>query len=300
MSMKMILQKQGYVLEKKIASGAFSKVQVAHSLSSNRSVVVKIIEKSSLEDGIWSQFVPREIDTICRIEHPHIIRTHEIIQTEVQVFIVMEMAIGGNLCDYIAKKKYLQEYVVRRLFSEMTGALKYLHNKLIYHRDLKSENVLLDGNVRAKLADFGFSRKANSSKQKLETYCGSLLFAAPEIIRNKPYEGATSDIWSLGIILYSMLIGTLPFSEEKICQIDGENISELTRFPRWPRVSPVAENLIRQLLVYIPEARLKLSEIEDYEWTGKHTDKTSKPNTAAPVLNGYTYGQRVPLIHQIV
>ena len=262
---------------------------------------MKIIEKNSLEDTIWDQFVPREIDTICRIEHPHIIRTHEIIQTEVQVFIVMEMANGGNLCDYIAKKKYLQEYVVRRLFSEITSALKYLHSKLIYHRDLKSENVLLDGNVRAKLADFGFSRKTNSSKQKLETYCGSLLFAAPEIVRNKPYEGATSDVWSFGVILYSMLIGALPFSEEEICQIDVDNISELLRFPRWPRVSPVAENLIRLLLVYIPEARLKLSEIGEYEWMGKHTDTMSKPNTAGPVLNGYPHGQRVPPIyHQIV
>ena len=267
----------------------------------SRSVVVKIIEKNSLEDAIWEQFVPREVDTICRIEHPHIIRTHEIIRTEVQVFIVMEMANGGNLCDYIAKKKSLQEYVVRRLFGEITSALKYLHNKLIYHRDLKSENVLLDGNIRAKLADFGFSRKTSSSKQKLETYCGSLLFAAPEIVRNRPYEGATSDIWSLGVILYSMLIGALPFSEEEICQIDGENISELIHFPRWPRVSPVADTLIRQLLVYIPEARLKLSEIEEYEWMGRHTDRMSKPSTAAPVLSGYTHGQRVPPIHhQIV
>ncbi|KAI6656891.1 Testis-specific serine/threonine-protein kinase 6-like [Oopsacas minuta] len=271
MSMKLILQKQGYVLEKKLASGAFSKVQVAHSLSNNRSVVVKIIEKSSLEDEIWDQFVPREIDTICRIEHPHIIRTHEILQTEVQIFIVMKVANGGNLSDYVAKKKYLQEYIVHRLFGEITSALKYLHNKLIYHRDLKPENVLLDGNFRSKLADFGFSRKASFSKQKLETYCGSFLFASPEILRNKPYEGATSDIWSLGVILYLMLTGAMPFSEKEIWQIDSDNIPTLIHFPHWPRVSPLAENMVRQLLVFIPETRFKLLEIEDHLWMRKHT-----------------------------
>ena len=255
---------------------------------------MKIIEKASLEEEIWDQFVPREIDTICRIEHPHIIRTHEIIRTEVQVFIVMELANGGNLCEYIAKKKYLQEFVSRRLFGEMTSALKYLHNKLIYHRDLKSENVLLDGNFRAKLADFGFSRKANSSKQKLDTYCGSLLFASPEIVRNKPYDGATSDVWSLGIILYSMLTGTMPFSEEDIWQIGSDNIPDLLEFPRWPRVPTQAESIVRQITVYLPEARLKLSEIEDHAWMGKHTEKLSKPGTAVSAVNGHIFGTKLP------
>ena len=255
-------------------------------------MVIKIIEKSSLDNELWEHFVPREIDTICRIEHPHIIRTHEVVQTEVQVFIVMEFANGGNLHEYVEKKKYIQEFVARRMFGEITSALKYLHNKLIYHRDLKSENVLLDSNCRVKLADFGFSRKANSARQKLETYCGSFLFASPEIVRNRPYEGAKSDVWSLGVVLYSMLTGTIPFSEESIWQIDSDNISNLLSFPRWPRVPPLAEVLVREILVYSPDQRPRLLEIEDHTWMGKHTEKFSKPGTAASIMIGCNNGAK--------
>ena len=153
------------------------------------------------------------------MDHPNIVRLYETFEDHSYIYMVMELCRGGELFDRIAESGRLDEVVARRHLTEMCQAIDHCHDLNVYHRDLKPENILLDEHDHVKIADFGLAAMVHQVQEDASflrhTKCGSLMYAAPEVLTSdasKGYDAAKADIWSLGIILYSMLSGALPFS----------------------------------------------------------------------------------------
>ncbi|MEE6492179.1 hypothetical protein FKM82_016509 [Ascaphus truei] len=174
----------------------------------------------------------------------------------------MEYASQGDLYDYISERQRLSEQEARTFFRQIVSAVQYCHANGIVHRDLKLENILLDENKNVKIADFGLSNIYHSDRY-LQTYCGSLLYASPEIVNGKPYVGPEVDSWSLGVLLYILVHGSMPFDEQNhkklVAQISCGAYKEPSRLSD-------ASGLIRWLLMVNPERRASLSEVASHWW----------------------------------
>ncbi|KAJ3308698.1 hypothetical protein HDV04_000954, partial [Boothiomyces sp. JEL0838] len=160
----------------------------------------------------------QEVLLLMRFDHPNIVKIFQMIDSEEDVYLVMEYARGGELLDYVISKRVLQENEARKLFRQLVSAVDYIHQSKVVHRDLKLENILLSGNGDILLTDFGLGRIFNEG-QKLKTFCGTATYAAPEMVCGKLYDGVKTDIWAMGVVLYVMVTGFLPFQ--------GDNIIEL-------------------------------------------------------------------------
>ncbi|OHT17605.1 CAMK family protein kinase [Tritrichomonas foetus] len=193
-----------YRVVRGLGSGQSSKVKLAEDLFSNDYVAIKIIKKdifaSDKEKFIKLQ---REIALMSLLDHPHILRLIEVLESNRHLHLVIEYASNGELFDLLVHEGQLSEEVALNYFRELVYAIDYLHQHGICHRDLKPENILLDDCNHIKLADFGFARWMKDDIA--ETSCGSPHYAAPEIIRGISYNGKAVDIWSLGVILFAMI-----------------------------------------------------------------------------------------------
>jgi maternal embryonic leucine zipper kinase len=204
-----------FVIRETIGSGGFAKVKMARHKMTSEKVAIKIMDKAHLLKTDDLKRVPQEIASLKVLQHPNISRLFQVLETEDKYFLVLEHAPGGELFDYIVTRDRLKEGEARMFFRQIVAAVAFCHSKGIAHRDLKPENLLLDANKNIKLIDFGLvSRPANLATTRLTTCCGSAAYAAPELIRGEPYLGAPADIWSLGILLYALLCGFLPFDDE--------------------------------------------------------------------------------------
>lgn len=193
----------------------------------------------------------------------------------------MRYAERGDLFDYIKDNGCIEEIQAKIWFKQLCNAVKYLHSLDIAHRDLKCENVLITRNFNIKLADFGFSRSCQSDEGEVlcETYCGSLLYTSPEIIRGKPYLAKPADMWSLGIILYVMVNRTMPFYEENI-----KKLYELQMNQKWKFKSKVIDelsiaikSLISTLLLPDPGTRFTINNVFHSEWISQERISVTTP-----------------------
>ncbi|XP_072846607.2 serine/threonine-protein kinase MARK1 isoform X9 [Pogona vitticeps] len=209
------------------------------------------------------------------LNHPNIVKLFEVIETEKTLYLVMEYASGGEVFDYLVAHGRMKEKEARAKFRQIVSAVQYCHQKCIVHRDLKAENLLLDGDMNIKIADFGFSNEFTIGN-KLDTFCGSPPYAAPELFQGKKYDGPEVDVWSLGVILYTLVSGSLPF--------DGQNLKELRervlrgkyRIPFY--MSTDCENLLKKLLVLNPIKRGSLEQIMKDRWMNVgHEEEELKP-----------------------
>jgi MAP/microtubule affinity-regulating kinase len=260
-----------YNILKTLGEGNFAKVKLAtHSLTgaevngfySNAKVAIKVIDKTQLDDKKLQKLY-REVRIMKSLHHPHIIKLYEVIETKNTVFLVMEYCSGGELYDYLVVHGKMKERDARAKFRQILSAVSYCHKKQIIHRDLKAENLLLDKDLNIKIADFGFSNVFDP-ESKLDTFCGSPPYAAPELFQGRRYVGPEVDIWSLGVILYVLCTGCLPF--------DGKNLQEMResvcrgkyRIPFY--LSDTCERLLRKFLVRDPLRRHGLEIVIDDTW----------------------------------
>ncbi|XP_073699942.1 serine/threonine-protein kinase MARK1 isoform X2 [Garra rufa] len=265
-----------YRLLKTIGKGNFAKVKLARHVLTGREVAVKIIDKTQLNPTSLQKLF-REVRIMKVLSHPNIVKLFEVIETEKTLYLIMEYASGGEVFDYLVAHGRMKEKEARAKFRQIVSAVQYCHQKRIVHRDLKAENLLLDADMNIKIADFGFSNEFTIGS-KLDTFCGSPPYAAPELFQGKKYDGPEVDVWSLGVILYTLVSGSLPF--------DGQNLKELRervlrgkyRIPFY--MSTDCENLLKKLLVLNPGKRGSLEQIMKDRWINVgHEEEELKPYT---------------------
>ncbi|XP_050430680.1 NUAK family SNF1-like kinase 1 isoform X2 [Adelges cooleyi] len=257
--------KQKFDVLKKLGEGSCGKVQLGICKETEQLVAIKTIRKRKIETEADLIRIRREIQIMSSVRHPNIIHIYEVFENREKIVLVMEYAAGGELYDFLSEKKVLAEEEARRIFRQVAIAIFYCHKHNICHRDLKLENILLDEQGNAKIADFGLSNVFNH-KALLSTYCGSPLYASPEIVTGTPYHGPEVDCWSLGVLLYTLVYGTMPF--------DGSNFKRLVRQisqgeyyePKNPsRASP----LIAKMMTVNPNVRADIHTICSHEWLNK-------------------------------
>ncbi|XP_029956121.1 MAP/microtubule affinity-regulating kinase 4 isoform X7 [Salarias fasciatus] len=251
-----------YRLLKTIGKGNFAKVKLARHILTGREVAIKIIDKTQLNPTSLQKLF-REVRIMKGLNHPNIVQLFEVIETDKTLYLIMEYASGGEVFDYLVSHGRMKEVEARAKFRQIVSAVHYCHTKNIVHRDLKAENLLLDADANIKIADFGFSNEFTLGN-KLDTFCGSPPYAAPELFQGKKYDGPEVDVWSLGVILYTLVSGSLPF--------DGQNLKELRervlrgkyRVPFY--MSTDCEGILRRFLVLNPAKRCTLEQVMKDKW----------------------------------
>ncbi|XP_064401838.1 testis-specific serine/threonine-protein kinase 3-like [Halichondria panicea] len=290
------IHKFGYILGKTLGSGAYAKVKTATSLKKGgNEVAVKIIDKRSAPKDVVSKFLPREVEVLKILDHDTIIKLIDVIDTPDTMYLVMELASSGDLLDFINSRRYLSERVARNLFIDLVNGIEVCHSMNIVHRDLKCENLLLDGQLKLKISDFGFARKTEG--KNLETYCGSYAYAAPEVILGQPYMGEAADVWSMGVVLFAMLAGKLPFKDSDVKTLLAE-ISSVLVYPS--RLTGEVKSLVSKMLTFTPHERITVAEIQTHPWmkmpTLPLTSRDGKKKTTKDKKQGSSSSKEPPKV----
>ena len=210
----------------------------------------------------------REIAVMKLLKHDNIVQLKEVLQTQKHIYLILELITGGELFDRIVAAKKFDEPTARRYFQQLILGIYYCHQQGIAHRDLKPENLLLDGNDNLKISDFGLSNLqrggAGGGGTLLQTVCGTPNYVAPEVLKEKGYNGITADIWSCGVILFVMLAGYLPFDNPNMNALFNKIERGDFRHARY-FTEPV-KDIINRMLVIDPEKRATLDELINHPW----------------------------------
>ncbi|KAI3686950.1 hypothetical protein L1987_80640 [Smallanthus sonchifolius] len=262
----MQLQLGKYEIGRTLGEGNFGKVKYAKDIQTGHPFAVKILEKTRIKNLNFADQIKREIATLKILKHPNVVRLHEVLASKTKIYMILEYVNGGELFDMIASKGKLSESDGRRLFQQLIDGVTYCHDKGIYHRDLKLENVLVDAKGSIQISDFGLSALPQHLRDDglLHTTCGSPNYVAPEILSNRGYDGATSDTWSCGVILYVILTGYLPFDDRNLAVLYQKIFKGDVLMPKW--LPSGAKNLIKRILDPNPKTRITMADIKADEW----------------------------------
>jgi serine/threonine protein kinase len=264
----MVYQIGEFSLMERLGEGAHSKVRKAIHIPTQELYAVKIIQREKLVATEQSHLIHREIQVMLQMNHPGLITLHTVLETPDRWYMVLEYASGGELLSSLQKNGPFDEETARDYFHQLVDAIDYMHRKRALHRDLKPENLLFDDQSRLKVADFGLSIIANSGVGLLRTKCGTPYYAAPELFNAEEYAGPPVDIWSMGVVLYAMLSGTLPFMadtvEELAAKIKCANVRYPSGIPRG------AIDLMRKIFVTKPAERYTMHQIREHSWFVKN------------------------------
>eukprot|EP01091_Cochliopodium_minus_P017778 TRINITY_DN7037_c0_g3_i1.p1 TRINITY_DN7037_c0_g3~~TRINITY_DN7037_c0_g3_i1.p1 ORF type:complete len:512 (-),score=119.45 TRINITY_DN7037_c0_g3_i1:124-1626(-) len=270
-----------YQLTQILGTGNFSVVREGINTDTGESYAIKIMDKHKFSSTQMSENMKREILILRKLQHPNIVSVIDIIDNNKNLYIVLELAKGGELFDRIMEKEKFSEEEARQMFKQLLDAVSYLHSKNIVHRDLKPENILLDNKKdnTIKITDFGLARIVGN-KQMMQTQCGTPHYVAPEILNlgNNSFNGSNIqgygkevDSWSLGVILYILLTGCPPWDSDENddeVHIFKQIKSGIVTFPQdlFKDVSPSAIDLIKQLLTFDPSKRLSVEDALLHDW----------------------------------
>ncbi|KAL7348092.1 protein kinase [Encephalitozoon intestinalis] len=258
-----------YRFIRQLGTGSSSKVVLGCDPQSGEKVAIKIIPKrmngteTSEVEMRCDQRIFREVIISSVVNHPHIVRLKNFLYSPTHYFLIFEYVKGRQLYDIIISNGPLKEKEGQRYFRQLLSAVDYIHKNSIVHRDLKIENILIDDNDNVKLIDFGLSNFYDN-KTLLNTFCGSLYFAAPELLQGQRYCGPEIDIWSLGVVLYATLCGCVPFDDENVQGLQ-EKIKD-GDFKFCKTISREAQELIRGMIVAQPSSRMGLDQVIGSEW----------------------------------
>ncbi|KAJ1278156.1 hypothetical protein BS78_04G057800 [Paspalum vaginatum] len=252
-----------YRLGRTVGEGAFAKVRLGVDGETGGAVAVKVIHRDTVHKHNLVCQVKREISAMKLLDHPNVVKIHEVIATKTKVCLVMEYVSGGQLSDRLSCVKRLDEREAMKYFYQLIDAVDYCHRRGVYHRDLKPENLMLDGQGNLKLSDFGLSALTKPG-HLLSTSCGSPCYIAPEVILHKSYDGAAADVWSCGVILFELLAGYLPFQDRSLTSLYRRISRAQFSFPQW--FTPLQKKLISRILNPSPIKRAKISDIFKDKW----------------------------------
>ncbi|KAL5206600.1 hypothetical protein ABZP36_034809 [Zizania latifolia] len=263
-----------YEMGRLLGQGTFGKVHYARNLESNRSVAIKIMDKQKVLKIGLSEQIRREITTMRLVSHKNIVQLHEVMATRSKIYFVMEYVKGGELFEKIEKSGKLTEGVAHKYFQQLISAVDYCHSQGVYHRDLKPENLLLDENENLKVSDFGLSALSESKGQDglLHTTCGTPAYVAPEVISKMGYDGAKSDIWSCGVILFVLVAGYLPFQCPNLMEMYSKIQQGDFRCPSW--FSRKLQKLLYKIMDPNPSTRISIQKIKESTWFRKGPEET--------------------------
>ena len=259
-----------YNMTSLVGEGSFGKVYSAVSVLTGEKVAIKCLDKAKINQRSAKQKVQKEIDIHKRLVHPNIARFFEVFHNEKYIFMVMEFAENGDLFGQIRQSGVLSEGQSKEIIAQIVSGLEACHSQQILHRDIKLDNILLGASGEAKICDFGVSlvmEEGRLAKDQL----GTPAYMAPELLHGKGYSGFGSDIWNLGVTLYIMLTGKIPFNSEDIGELQSIILEGRFEFPEEPELSAEVKDLISSILVVDPQARIKLPEIKKHRWFGPGT-----------------------------
>ncbi|KAJ0717287.1 putative protein kinase CAMK-CAMKL-CHK1 family [Helianthus annuus] len=269
-----------YHLTHLLGRGSFAKVYHGRTLTTNTAVAVKVIQKPSTSDPTMEPRLLREVAAMRRLNHPNILKLHEVLATKTKIYLVMELAAGGELFTQLVKRRRIKEATARFYFQQLVSALHFCHQNGVAHRDLKPQNLLIDEHGNLKVSDFGLSALPECKKDGLlHTACGTPAFTAPEIVRGKGYDGAKADAWSCGVILFNLLAGRLPFDDSNLADMYRKiHIREVV-FPDWIRKQ--VRVIVWKLLDPNPETRMSIECLMTHPWFKKCLNV---PDPTLPIL----------------
>ncbi|OVA09864.1 Protein kinase domain [Macleaya cordata] len=266
-----------YQLGRLLGRGGFAKVFLAQSLIDGTNVAIKVINKSSIMNTTMEPRIIGEVSAMHRLNHPNIIRIHEVMATKTKIHLVMEYAEGGELFSKLSHHGRFSEPVARRYFQQLVSALHFCHTNGITHRDIKPQNLLLDCQGNLKISDFGLSALPEQLNKDglLHTACGTPAYTAPEVIGFGGYDGTKSDAWSCGIILFEFLAGYLPFDDSNIVVMYCKIYRREFVYPSW--FSEAVRSVISRLLDPNPDTRMSIEELMEVDWFKNSIDQTMLP-----------------------
>ncbi|THU74137.1 hypothetical protein C4D60_Mb04t30170 [Musa balbisiana] len=263
-----------YELGRTLGEGTFAKVKFAKNVETGENVAIKILDKDKILRHKMIDQIKREISTMKLIQHPNVVRMYDVMASKTRIYIVLEFVNGGELFDKIARHGRLKEDEARKYFQQLINAVDYCHSRGVFHRDLKvelglPENLLLDSGGVLKISDFGLSALPQQVHEdgKLYTTCGTPNYVAPEVVKDKGYDGAKADLWSCGVILFVLMAGYLPFEDSNLVSLYKKIFKADFSCPSW--ISASAKKLIQRILDPNPQTRITIPQVIENEWFKK-------------------------------
>ncbi|KAL4809541.1 hypothetical protein BDV18DRAFT_132280 [Aspergillus unguis] len=264
-------------LGKTLGAGSMGKVKVGKHLETGEQVAIKIVPRQSTEEHRSAREAERadrskEIRTareaaiVSLVNHPYICGMRDVVRTNYHWYMLFELVNGGQMLDYIISHGKLKEKQARKFARQIASALDYCHRNSIVHRDLKIENILISKNGDIKIIDFGLSNLF-SPRSLLKTFCGSLYFAAPELLQARQYTGPEVDVWSFGIVLYVLVCGKVPFDDQSMPKLHAKIKQGVFEYP--PGLTAECRHIISRMLVTDPKQRATLTDIMNHPWMNK-------------------------------
>lgn len=255
---------------------------------------VQVLDKEKIQKQNMGAQIKKEISIMKMVRHKYVVGMKEVLASRTKIFIVLELVTGGELFDKIVSEGKFPEEMARFYFHQLVEGVEYCHGLGVCHRDLKPENLLLDENGNLKISDFGLSAlyvgdpdaEGTSRQELLHTTCGTPNYVAPEVLADKGYDGKKADVWSIGVILYVLLAGFLPFDESTIVALFAKIQAAHFTYPSW--FTPEVRALLDKVLIADPKERISLSQLKKDPWyTHDDGERAYRPTPSSkPITTG--------------
>jgi serine/threonine protein kinase len=226
-----------------IGKGSFGKVHLGIHILSKKKVAIKCIDKAYIKEERAQRKIVQEVKILRSVNHPNIIKILEVFENKKFVFIVTEYACRGDLLKYMRENGVFRESKAKPISAQILAGLEYCHSKRILHRDIKLDNILLDESMHVKMCDFGVSRFMTVGEY-IKERCGTPAYIAPEVISGKGYKNFHADVWSLGVLMYALTTGTIPFKAKTIPELHKLILNDDFTFPSNAKLTGTFKDLL--------------------------------------------------------